>query len=161
MTPPAHCWNGFVRVVLLTVVLCWPWTASANPVSINPVSLIAFGIVAFWALVVEAGVVAILLLFSGLAPLRTMGGYLGTNAAVFVFLFFPIMQEQFFPLWLLEVGVVWLDATAIQMLSQKPYFQGDDYRSVSSRQSWLISLAGNAASFFVGILASGSPWVSK
>jgi len=161
VTPPANRWTGFLRVVLLAFVLCWPWTASANPVSINPVSLIAFGIVAFWALVVEAGVVAILLLFAGLAPLRTMGGYLGTNAAIFVFLFFPMMQERFFPLWLLEVGVVWLDATAIQMLAKKSYFQGDDYRVVSARQAWLVSLAGNAASFFVGILASGSPWVSK
>jgi len=161
MTPPAHRWNGFVRVALLAVVLCWPWTVSANPVSINPVSLIAFGIVAFWALVVEAGVVTILLLFSGVVPLRTMAGYLIANAAVFVFLFFPAMQERFLPLWLLEVGVVWLDATAIQMLSRKPYFQGDDYRAVSLRRSWLISLTGNAASFFVGILANGSPWVSK
>lgn len=161
MTPPAQCWNGFTRVVLLTVVLCWPWTASANPVSINPVSLIAFGIVAFWALVVEAGVVTPLLLFAGLSPLRTMGGYLAANAAVFIFLFFPMMQEHFFPLWLLEVGVVSLDATAIRMLSQKPYFQGDDYRAISLRQAWLISLAGNAVSFFVGVLANGSPWESK
>ncbi len=135
MMQPAHRWTGFCRSALVAVMLCWPCVAWANPVSINGISLIAFGIVAFWALVVEAGVVALMLLFAGMAPLRTMGGYLVTNVAVFVFLFFPMTQRESAPLWLLEVGVVWLDASAIRMLSRKPYFQGDDYKEVSWRQA--------------------------
>jgi membrane protein YdbS with pleckstrin-like domain len=55
-------------VVLLCVLM--PLAARANPYIVNPSSLIAFAVVAFMALIVEAGVVALVLAFAGLTPLR-------------------------------------------------------------------------------------------
>lgn len=118
--------------------------------------MIAFGIVALAALVVEAGVVALFLIFSGLFPLRTFGAFFLINFAVFAFLFFPLLRR--IPLPLLEVIVVVVDGAAIKLLTFLSAFQGDEFQRVSWQRAGLASVAGNAASFFVGVMGSGSPW---
>ena len=133
-----------------------PLVGRANPCIINPSSLIAFGIVAFWALVVEAGIVALLLTFSGLAPLKVFGGFFFANVAVFLFVFCPLQPRMALPL--LEAMVVAIDAVSIKILAAFPGFQGESYRRVSWLFAGFTSLAGNAASFCIGIIASGSPW---
>lgn len=142
----------------IPIVLCllMPLVARANPCIINPSSLIAFGIVAFWALVVEAGIVALLLTFSGLAPLKVFVGFFLANVAVFLFVFCPLQQRMALPL--LEAMVVAIDAVSIKILSSLSGFQGESYRRVSWLFAGFVSLAGNAASFFVGVIASGAPW---
>jgi hypothetical protein len=65
--------------------------ASANPVILNPSSLLAFCVVAFWAMVVEAGVVALLLAFRDAAALPVFVAYFILNGAVFLFLFQPLL----------------------------------------------------------------------
>jgi len=133
-----------------------PVLARANPYILNPSSLIAFAVVAFWALVVEAGIVALLLTFAGLSPLRTFGAFLAANLLVFVFVFCPLQNR--ISLALLESFVVIIDAASIKILSKWSAFQRDSYQNLSWLAAGLISLIGNAASFFVGIIASGSPW---
>lgn len=133
-----------------------PLAARANPCIINPSSLIAFGVVAFWALVVEAGIVALLLTFSGLAPLRVFGGFFLANVAVFLFVFCPLQQRMALPL--LEAIVVAIDAVSIKILSMLSGFQGESYRRVGWLFAGITSLAGNATSFCIGVIASGSPW---
>ena len=56
------------RRILILLCLLAPVVARANPVILNPSSLLAFGFVAFAALVVEAGIVALVLTFAGVAP---------------------------------------------------------------------------------------------
>jgi hypothetical protein len=92
------------RYVPIGLCLLLPLTARANPYTLDPSSLLAFGVVAFWAFVVEAGVVALLLTFSGLAPLRIFGGYFVTNLAVFCFIFYPLLRRV--PMPVLEALVV-------------------------------------------------------
>jgi hypothetical protein len=144
------------RWIFIVLCVLVPGVARANPYVLDPSSLIAFGVVAFWALIVEAGIVALLLTFAGLAPLRVFGGYFLANAAVFMFVFWPLQQHVALPL--LEAVVVVIDAASIKLLSKFAPFQGDSYRSVGWLFAGLTSLAGNAASFFVGVIASGSPW---
>lgn len=146
------------RWLLIVFCVLVPIVARANPVILNPSSLIAFVVVAFWALIVEAGIVALLLMFAGLAPLRFFGGYLIANIAVFIFVFCPLQQRAALPLPVLEVLVVAIDAVSIKVLSQCAPFQGDSYRNASWWLAGLASLAGNAASFFIGVIASGAPW---
>ena len=140
----------------MILLLLVPVIAHANPVILNPSSLIAFGVVALGALVVEAGIVALLLTFAGLAPARVFVGFLCANLAVFIFLFCPLQGRVALPV--LEALVLVIDAAGIKLLSHFGAFQGDSYRGVSWLLAGLASLAGNAASFFVGVLASGSPW---
>lgn len=142
----------------LTILLCVliPFSARANPYILNPSSLLAFAVVAFMALVVEAGIVALVLVFAGLSPLRMFGAFWLLNLAVFLFLFWPLQPRLSLPL--LELLVVITDALCIKVLSKVSGLQGDTY----SRLGWWFaggaSLAGNATSFCIGVMASGEPW---
>ena len=147
------------KFIFFFIALCLlvPATARANPVMIDGTSLLAFAIVAFWAFVVEAGLVALLLAFCGVQPLRLFGGFFVTNFLVFAFVFAPLLHRM--PLVPLEVLVVAVDGAAIKVMTCFGGFQQDDFRGVSWPQAGLISAVGNAASFFVGVIASGAPWV--
>jgi len=103
-----------------------------------------------------AGIVALLLTFAGLAPIRFFIGFLLANIAVFLFVFWPLQQRL--PLPALEALVALIDATSIWLLSRIPALQGDSYRRVSWVFAGIASLIGNAASFCIGVMASGEPW---
>jgi hypothetical protein len=71
---------ALVPVVLLAnYVFIAPFVAIANAVMVNPSSLLAFCIVAFCAAVVDAGVVALLLAFRGVAALPVFVAYFVPN----------------------------------------------------------------------------------
>jgi hypothetical protein len=148
------------RWTLILLFLFAASVARANPVSLDPSAGIAFMIVALFALIVEAGVVALLLLFSGLSPLAAFIGYFAANLAVFAFLFCPLLSSHALPVILLELLVVGADGAAIKLLAAMERVQGDDFRGLTWRRAFLISCAGNAISYFVGVLASRSPWES-
>ena len=131
---------------------------SANPVVIDPTSLIAFGIVAFAAFVVEAGIIALVLMFSGLAPTRILLAFLSINAAIYWSAFFPLIQAEKISLLGLETMVVLVDAAVLMVLSRFEFFQGSEFERLRFSNALLASVAGNAASFFVGVVAAGSPW---
>jgi len=145
----------------MVVFVVAPLAARANPVSINPSSLIAFGVVAFWALLIEAGIVALALAVAGVSPLKMFAGFFLANLAVFIFIFYPLLQRRTLPLPALEGLVVALDTAAIMVLSRFALFQGDHYRGVSWWRAGVAALAGNAASYFVGAIASAAPWYER
>jgi hypothetical protein len=146
------------RRFLVALLLLTPVLAQANPVIINPASLLAFCYVAFWAFVVEAGLVALLLLFRGLAPLRVFMAFFMANGLIFFFLFQPLLDREWLPLPVLEVMVVLIDSLVIKLLVSLNALQGDDYGGVSWSFSTVISGVGNAASYLVGYFASHKPW---
>ena len=123
-------------------------------------SLISFVVVAFFAFIVEAGIVALFLTFSGLATMRVFASYFITNLIIFFAVFYPLLQREQIPLPLLEALVVALDAAAIKLLSKFDALQGDEFSNLSWLRAGLIAVAGNAASFFVGTIASATPWYS-
>ena len=144
------------RWVFIVICVLLPMVMRANPYIVNPSSLIAFGVVAASALIVEAGVVALLLAFAGLAPLRMFVGFLLANVAIFMFIFWPLQGRVSLPV--LEALVVIIDAACIKLLSKLAVFQGDSYRNVGFLFAGATSLAGNAVSFCIGVMASGKPW---
>ena len=151
--------SGTVRRTLTAICLLIPLAASANPVMLNPSSLIAFYVVAFWAFVVEAGIIALLLTFRGVAPLRVFFAYFIANAAVFFFLFEPLLERSSSPLvFALEALVVLIDGLVIKLLVTLDYFQGDNYRGVGWLRSLLLSGVGNGLSYFIGYIATQKPW---
>jgi hypothetical protein len=75
---------------------------------------------------------------------------------LFLFAFLPLNGRV--SLWLLEPGVVLADAVLIKLVSSASLLQGGGFLGVSWRRALGASLLGNAASFFVGVLASGAPW---
>jgi len=141
------------------VAILTPSVASANPVMLNPSSLLAFYVVAFWSFVLEAGVVALLLVFRGVAPLRVFFAYFVCNAVVFFLLFEPLLERSNNPpVLLLELLVVGIDGLVIKVLVTVSSFQGDNYGGVSWLRSTVISGIGNGLSYFVGYIATQRPW---
>jgi len=145
-----------------TRLACWlffaiPLGLQANPVMLNPVSLIAFWMVAFWALAIESSIATLVLSFCGMVFWPVFATLLIANFGTFAFGFMPLAQRM--PLWLLEPLVIVFDAIMIKLVSAVSAFQRGDYVGVSWRQALLASALGNAASYFIGVLASESPWL--
>jgi len=135
----------------------FPVIARANPVMIDGQSLIAFGIVAFWALVIESGIATLALVSSGLLIVPSFGTLIIANVTFFLFAFLPLTSRV--SLWFLEPGVVLADALLLKLVASAPFLQGGDFVGVSWRRALVASLLGNAASFFIGVLGSGAPWI--
>jgi hypothetical protein len=155
MTTEAKRWT------LCLAAIAVPLVAGANPVTIDGTSLIASCVVGFWAFIVEAGLVALLLTFSGADTIRVFLGYWLTNALVFFLFFHPVlsMEEVRIPLLAVELMVVVLDGGAIKLLMRFGQFQGDGFTGVSWWRALSISAVGNAASYFVGYLCFKQPWI--
>src|SRR5205809_8009762 len=96
------------RCIPLLLCLLAPLTAFANPVQIDGTSLLAFCIVAFWAFVVEAWIVALLLAFRGLAPLRAFAAYFIGNCLIFLFVFQSLLGWDCLPITVLDLLVVFI-----------------------------------------------------
>ena len=141
----------------IAVLLMLPAIARANPVMIDGQSLIAFGIVAFWALVIESGIATLALVSSGVLIVPSFGTFAVANVLVFLFGFLPLTGRV--SLWFLEPGVVLVDALLLKLLASAPFLQGGGFVGVSWRRVFVASLLGNSASFFIGALASGAPWI--
>ena len=146
-----RCWGATVAFVFM------PLMAVANPVIVDPSSLLAFAMVAFWAFVVESGIVALLLALCGLQPLRIFTAYFLVKVAVFFFVFQPLLERNW-SVPLLEFLVVCFNGLTIKILAGFGGMQTDDYCRLGWLRALLISLLGNAASFFVGVIASHKPW---
>jgi hypothetical protein len=149
------------RNFAVALLVFTPFMACANPISLNGSSLIAFTIVAFWAFVLESGIVALLLTFRGMAPVKIFGAYFLANILIFFLIFQPLLNREWLPIPLLELLVVSLDGLAIKLLGCIEPLQGDAFVGVSWLRSFLISTFGNAASYFVGCIASHKPWIAS
>lgn len=141
----------------IAVLLLLPIIARANPVMIDGQSLLAFSIVAFWALVVESGLATLAIVSSGVLIVPSFGTLLLANVALFLFAFLPLTGRV--SLWFLEPGVVLADAMLLKLVASATFLQGGGFVGVSWRRALVASLLGNAASFFIGVLASGAPWI--
>jgi hypothetical protein len=141
----------------MAVMLAIPMIASANPVSLNGQSLIAFAVVAFWALVIESGIATLALVSCGALIVPLFGMLVLANVVVFVFAFMPLSGRV--SLLLLEPGVLLADALLIKLVASFPFVQGGAFLGVSWPRALMASLLGNTASFFIGVLASGAPWI--
>ena len=119
--------------------------------------MIAFGIVAFWALVIESGIATLALISSGVLIVPLFGTLIMCNVGVFLFAFLPL--TSWVSLWFLEPGVVLADALLIKLAAAAPFVQGSSFVGVSWRRVLAASLLGNAASYFIGVLGSHSPWI--
>lgn len=149
---------GVMRTRLfIALALMLPVVARANPVSVNGQSLIAFAIVAFWALVIESGIVTLVLVSCGPLIVPLFGTLVIANILVFLFAFLPLSGRV--SLWLLEPGVVLADALFIKLVTSLPFVQGGGFLGVTWKRALVGSLLGNTASFFIGVLASGAPWI--
>lgn len=149
------------RRVFIAFCVLVPMAVHANPVMIDPVSLLAFCVVAFGALVVEAGVVALLLAWRGFAPLAFFLAFFATNAVVFLFAFQPLLHRERIPLPVLELLVVLLDGLAIKLLAHWDALQTGNCQGVSWSRALVLASIGNALSYFVGLIAAHKPWVME
>lgn len=143
--------------IFIALLLLMPLAVRANPVQIDGQSAIAFAIVAFWALVIESGLVTLALVSTGVLIVPLFFTLIAANVALFLFAFLPLTSRV--SLWLLEPSVVLADAVLIKLVVAAPFLQGGGFLGVSWRRAFVASLIGNVASLFVGVLASGAPWI--
>ena len=136
-----------------------PMVIFANPVMVDGQSLLAFGIIAFWALVLESAIATLTLIPSGLLIIPSFFALVLTNASLFLFAFLPLSSRV--PLSLLEFGVVLADALVIKLVTSAPFLQGGGFVGVTWKRALLASVLGNGASYFVGLLATHTPWIDK
>lgn len=146
-----------VGLATALTILAVPCAARANPVAIDGQSLIAFAIVAFWALVIESGIVTLTLFSAGPLVIPLFGTLLISNVLIFLFAFLPLTSRV--TLWLLEPGVVLVDAVLVRLVTALPFTRGSEFVGVTWLRATLASLLGNTASYFVGVLAGHSPWI--
>jgi len=146
-----------LRLAILLLLLV-PVGLQANPAMFNPQSFFAFCVVAFWALVIESGIATLTLSLCGVLVLPVFTTLVVTNIGVFAFGFMPLLERM--PLWLLELLVVLFDAVVIKVVAAVPLFQSGDYVGVSWRRGLVASLLGNAASYFIGVIGSHTPWLT-
>jgi len=118
--------------------------------------LIAFGIVAFWALVIESGITTLTLTPCGILILPLFSTLVLAKRGCFSG-GFPAPHWRV-PLWLLEPGVVVVDALMIKLVVSVPVFHGGNYVGVRWPRALVASLLGNATSFFIGLIGSHAPW---
>lgn len=144
------------RKLLFFILLLCPCVASANPVNVDGQSLLAFWIVAFWALIVESGIATLILIRTGITVVPFFQLLAFGNLTVFLFAFYPLTDEV--SLWLLEFGVIAVDALVIMILAKIPFLEGT---SVTWLKALIASACGNAASYFVGVIAISEPWFTK
>ncbi|MBI5388007.1 MAG: hypothetical protein HZA90_25365 [Verrucomicrobia bacterium] len=142
----------------IVVSLLVPLLVHANPVKIDGQSALAFGIVAFWALVIESGLATLTLVSTGILIVPSFGTLIIANIGLFLFAFLPLTSRV--SLWLLEPGVVLVDAVLVKLVASAPFVQGSEFVGVSWKRALVASLLGNAASYFVGEIASHSPWIA-
>jgi hypothetical protein len=143
--------------LLIAALLVMPCIVRANPVIIDGESLIAFAIVAFWALVIESGVATLALASRGILIVPSFITLVLANITVFLFAFLPLTSRV--SLWILEPGVVLVDALAIKLFTSGDLLQGSAFLGISWRRALLASLLGNATSFFIGVIGSRAPWI--
>jgi hypothetical protein len=143
--------------LLIATLLVIPVALRANPVMIDGQSLIAFGIVAFWALVIESGIATLALSACGVLLVPFFGTLVMANVGVFLLAFLPLTGRV--SLWVLEPAVVVADAVMIKLVASVPLLHGGAYVGVSWQRGFVASLLGNAASYFIGVLASHAPWI--
>src|SRR5437899_1687033 len=103
---------------------------------------------------------SLLLFFRGMAPLKIFGAYFLANILIFFFIFQPLLNREWLPLTLLELLIVAVDGFAIKFLACVGPLQGDAFVGVSWSRSFLVSMFGNATSYFVGCIASHKPWIA-
>ena len=146
-----------LRLGILLLLLV-PVGLQANPAMFNPQSFFAFCVVAFWALVIESGIATLALSLCGVLVLPVFTTLVVTNIGVFAFGFMPLLERM--PLWLLELLVVLFDTVVIKVVAAVPLFQSGDYVGVSWRRGLVASILGNAASYFIGVIGSHTPWLA-
>jgi hypothetical protein len=141
------------RIFIVVLFVLVASVAHANPVGVDAGSVSAFPIVAVFALLVEAGVVALLLSRSGVESPQVFVGYFVMNLVVFISLFVSFTPYHMTHILGFESLSVAADSICIKWLTAIETFRGDDSQGVSWLQALLISCAGNVTSFLVGLSA--------
>ena len=145
------------RIITALIFLGTTCPACANPVIIDPTSLVAFWVIVLTALAVEAGIAALIVTLSGLAPARVFFAFLAGNAAIYFMAFRPLLEQGVIPVMALEMAVVGADASFIKLLGRLEVFQSDGFVGLSWFRAVVAATAGNGFSYLVGQIAN-SPY---
>lgn len=139
------------RFFFIFVILFFATAAYGNPVIIigDPIGSLSYVIVLGGAIVVEACIVTLLLLFFGMSLKPLFWALFFGNLALYFVVFLPLLE--FLPsLWMAEVLIVAADGAMIKGLSMHGLFQENDFKGLKWRYALLIAMLGNSLSYCVG-----------
>ncbi|HOF87381.1 MAG TPA: hypothetical protein PLZ36_04635 [Armatimonadota bacterium] len=136
-----------VPVLLLAGVICL-----ANPIAAPDIfqaghSGLGIGVIVF-ALFVEAGVNAFMLLFASMNFGAVFLALALSNVLIYPLIFFPL--HGMIGIWPAEAVIFLLDAGIILWLGGREAMQGDGFVRLRWQHAVLASFFGNLASYFIG-----------
>ena len=142
------------KLFFILVLLFSGGIAFGNPIVVDPFGSISSIIVVGGSLLVEACVVALVLLFFGMLIKPLFVGLLFGNLVVYFVLFLPVL-EALPSVWMAEVLIVAADGVVIKVLSQCEMFQDTNFKELKWRYALLIGMLGNTLSYYVGAVMNG------
>jgi len=139
--------------IILGLLLCLTGAAYANPVVFDPVGSIANVLVLGSALVVEAGIVTLILLFWGTDTKPVYVALFVGNMIVYFTVFLPLLNATS-NLWIAEALIVVIDGVLIKVITIYDTFRLDTFRPLRWGYAFLIAAVGNVISYYVGAAMS-------
>jgi hypothetical protein len=139
---------------MIVLLFCLAAAAYANPIVFDPVGSVASAIVLGSAVVIEAGIVTLILLFWGIEPKPVYMALIVGNSAVYFLIFLPLVEFSS-KIWIAEAVIVGLDAVLIKIITHYDIFCGDTFRLLKWRYAFIIAAIGNLVSYYVGVVMNG------
>ena len=139
------CW------IVIISLLCLSAAAYANPIiAFDPISNLAYVLVLGAAVVVEAGIVTLILMFWGIEIKPAYIALITGNLMIYLVIFLPLLELT--PgVWFAEIGIVILDACLIKMLTLFDTYRGDTFFPLKWPYAIIIATLGNLVSYYVGV----------
>jgi len=141
-------------VIIGVVSLCLVGSTYANPVTFHPVDVVPYALIVGSAVVVEAGIATLLLLFWGTETKPLYAALIAGNLAIYLVVFLPLLDNTS-NVWFAEGVIVGLDGLLIKILTLFDVFQDDTFRPLRWRYAFLIATVSNVVSYCIGLAATG------
>lgn len=143
-----------VKRWIILLLLCLPAAAYANPAVFNPIDTTAYLLVVGLASLVEAGMIALVLMFWGTEPMPVYMIFIAGNVILYFAVFVPLLDATS-SVWLSEAVIVGLDGMLIKMVTFFDSVRADTFRPLKWAYAFVIAAAGNILSYYIGTVISG------
>ena len=136
------------------MVLFFAKAAFANPVVFDPLGSIGSVIVFGGAIIAEACLVTLLLLFFNMSIKPLFFALFFGNMVLYFVVFLPLL-DLLPNLWITEILIVIADCIMIKLISLFEMFQEIDFNGLKWKYAFLVSMLGNLISYYVGAVVQG------
>jgi hypothetical protein len=140
--------------IIIVLLFCLSGAAYANPmVMFDPLHKAVYAMAVVTALTAEAGLVSLLLVFWGIDLKQAYAALRVGNLFLYCAAFLPLLA-LLANTWFAEAIIVGLDGLLIKTLTLHKAFREENFRPLKWEYAFLIALAGNLISYFIGAVTN-------